>query len=95
MLSTDRVSSVAGTDVWSGSWNGQLIPRATPTRTHRIGPQTSLYNDYLINIVVTQQHAELLARAAEDRLARQLPWPVCSLVAPPRQWLARSAAASA
>ena len=33
----------------------------------------SLYNDYLINIVVKQQHAELLARAAEDRLARQLP----------------------
>jgi hypothetical protein len=39
----------------------------------------SLYNDYLINILVKQQHAELLARAAEDRLARQLqgqaaPW---------------------
>ena len=33
----------------------------------------SLYNDYLINILVKQQHAELLARAAEDRLARQLP----------------------
>ena len=55
------------------SCSGQLIPRATPTRTHRIGPEMSLYNDYLINIVVKQQHAELLAHAAEDRLARQLP----------------------
>ena len=33
----------------------------------------SLHNDYLINIVMKQRHAELLARAAEERLARQLP----------------------
>ena len=33
----------------------------------------SLYNDYLINTLVKQQHAELLARAAQDQLARQLP----------------------
>jgi hypothetical protein len=33
----------------------------------------SLHNDYLINILVKQRQAELLARAAEDRLARQLP----------------------
>ena len=33
----------------------------------------SLHNDYLINILVKQQHAELLERAAQDRLARELP----------------------
>lgn len=33
----------------------------------------SLHNDYLINITVKQQHAELLERAAQERLARQLP----------------------
>ncbi len=33
----------------------------------------SLNNDYLFDIVTKQQHAELLDRVAEDRLARQLP----------------------
>ena len=33
----------------------------------------SLHNDYLINILAKQQHAELLERAAQDRLARELP----------------------
>lgn len=33
----------------------------------------SLHNDYLVNIVAKQQHAELLDRAAEDRLAGELP----------------------
>jgi hypothetical protein len=33
----------------------------------------SLHNDYLIDILVKQQHAELLERAAQDRLARELP----------------------
>jgi hypothetical protein len=33
----------------------------------------SLHNDYQINILAKQQHAELLERAAQDRLARELP----------------------
>jgi hypothetical protein len=33
----------------------------------------SMHNDYLINILAKQQHAELLERAAQDRLARELP----------------------
>ena len=33
----------------------------------------SLHNDYLINTLVKQRHAELLDRAAEDRLAREMP----------------------
>ena len=35
----------------------------------------SLHNDYYINIVAKQHQTELLAHAAEDRLARQLPRP--------------------
>jgi hypothetical protein len=31
----------------------------------------SLHNDYSVAIMARQQHHELLARAAEDRLARQ------------------------
>jgi hypothetical protein len=39
----------------------------------------SLHNDYSIAIMARQQHQELLARAAEDRLARRVlrsadPW---------------------
>lgn len=33
----------------------------------------SLHNDYLVNILVKQHQTELLARAAEERLARELP----------------------
>jgi hypothetical protein len=32
----------------------------------------SLHNDYSTAIMARQQHQELLARAAEDRLARQM-----------------------
>jgi hypothetical protein len=35
----------------------------------------SLHNDYVVAIVAKQRHKELLARAAEDRLARLVPRP--------------------
>lgn len=35
----------------------------------------SLHNDYAFAIVAKQSHAELLARAAEDHLARVVPRP--------------------